>query len=147
MTGTEGPRAVLLDTCALIWLANGDPIAPDAMAAITHAALADGIFVSPASAWEIGLLGRSRGNKPPAVAFQPDPQTWFARILDGPGIREAPLLPSIAIASSFLPDPLHGDPADRFIIATARHHQIPVVTRDSKILDYSDAGHVSAIGC
>lgn len=141
------PRAVLLDACAVIWLANGDPIGPDALAAISHAALADGIFVSPASAWEVGLLSRVRGDKRPAVSFLPDPHSWFARFMGGPGIKEAPLLPEIAIASSHLPDPLHGDPADRFIIATARHHQIPIVTRDGKIIDYATQGHVNVIAC
>lgn len=143
----ELPRAVLLDTCAVIWLANGDPIAPSALQAITHAALADGVFVSPASAWEVGLLSRARGLKASGVTFLPDPQSWFANVMSGPAIREAPLLPEIAIASSLLPEPLHGDPADRFIIATARHHQIPVVTRDSKIIDYAHDGHVSVIAC
>ncbi|AMK23256.1 MULTISPECIES: type II toxin-antitoxin system VapC family toxin [Sphingomonadaceae] len=144
---TDNPRAVLLDTCAVIWLANGDPIAPAALGAITHAALADGVFVSPASAWEVGLLSRVRGDKAPAISFLPDPQSWFARFMSGPAIREAPLLPEIAIASSLLPDPLHGDPADRFIIATARLHRMPVVTRDGKIIDYAAKGHVAAIEC
>lgn len=141
------PKAVLLDTCAAIWLANGDPIAPAALAAISYAALADGIFVSPASAWEVGLLSRVRGANQPAVSFLPDPQSWFARLMGGPGIKEAPLLPEIAIASSHLPEPLHGDPADRFIIATARHHQIPIITRDGRIIDYAAQGHVNVIAC
>ena len=89
----DAARAVLLDTCAVIWLANGDPIAPGALAAITHAALADGVFVSPATAWEIGLLSRARGNKVPAVTFLPDPLSWFARFTSGPartGTRAGP---------------------------------------------------------
>ena len=143
----SAPGAVLLDTCAVIWLANGDLIGPDALAAISHAALAGGIFVSPASAWEIGLLSRLRIDKHTSVSFLPDPHSWFARFMGGPGIKEAPLLPEIALASSFLPDPLHGDPADRFIIATARYHQIPIITRDGKIIDYAAQGHVSVIAC
>lgn len=141
------PNAVLLDTCAVIWLANGDPMAADVLAAISHAALADGVFVSPASAWEVGLLSRVRNDKQPSVSFLPDPLSWFARFMNGPGIKEAPLLPEIAIASSHLPEPLHGDPADRLIIATARHHQIPIITRDRKIIDYAALGHVGVIAC
>ncbi len=140
---SELPSAVLLDTCAVIWLANGDPLAQEALAAISHAALAEGVFVSPTSAWEVGLLSRVRSGNGPALTFLPDPQSFMA----GPGIKEAPLLPEIAIASSHLPDPLHGDPADRFVIATARHHQIPVITRDSKIIDYAAQGHVKVIAC
>lgn len=144
---SELPSAVLLDTCAVIWLANGDVLAPEALAAISHAALAKGVFVSPVSAWEVGLLSRVRSGNGPALTFLPDPQTWFARFMGGPGIKEAPLLPEIAIASSHLPDPLHGDPADRFVIATARHHQIPIITRDGKIIDYAAQGHVNVIAC
>lgn len=144
---SELPHAVLLDTCAVIWLANGDPLAQEALSAISHAALAEGVFVSPASAWEVGLLSRVRSGNGPALTFLPDPQSWFARFMAGPGIKEAPLLPEIAIASSHLPDPLHGDPADRFVIATARHHQIPVITRDRKIIDYAAQGHVKVIAC
>lgn len=54
MTGSAD--AVLLDTCAVIWLANGDPMAASAMAAIVHAGLTGGVLVSPVSAWEIGML-------------------------------------------------------------------------------------------
>jgi len=97
-------------------------------------------------------MGRGRSGQPrqhpvPLLARTPCPQSWFARFMGGPGIKEAPLLPEIAIASSHLPEPLHGDPADRFIIATARHHQIPIVTRDGKIIDYAVLGHVNVIAC
>jgi PIN domain nuclease of toxin-antitoxin system len=60
-------RAVLLDTCAVIWLANGDPLAPEALAAIVAAGLADGVSISPASAWEIGMLSRSPPGHLPAL--------------------------------------------------------------------------------
>ncbi|HEY2177248.1 MAG TPA: type II toxin-antitoxin system VapC family toxin [Caulobacteraceae bacterium] len=137
--------AVLLDTCAVIWLANGDPLRDGALDKIMAAALADGVFVSPVSAWEIGMLARPRGDR--TVRFVPDPATWFARFMAGPGIRPAALTAEIAIAASALPEPLHGDPADRLLLATARGLAMPIVTRDSRILDYAAARHVSAIRC
>jgi len=36
-----------------------------------------------------------------------------------------------------LPQPLHSDPADRIIIATAISLGAPIVTKDEKILNYS----------
>jgi PIN domain nuclease of toxin-antitoxin system len=111
MSAVGSPGAVLLDTCAVIWLANGDPFQNGALGAITHAALSDGVFVSPISAWEIGLLSRPKAGK--AVAFLPDPATWFSKVMAGPAIKEAALTAPIAIAASQLPEPLHGDPADR----------------------------------
>lgn len=146
MRGAASPRRVLLDTCAVIWLANGSPLAAAASAAIMRAGLADGVFVSPISAWEIGLLSKPRPGRP-ALQFAPDSKTWIRRIMAGPGIREASLTPEIAIDASYLPGELHGDPGDRLIVATARHHGMPVVTRDRRLLAYADAGHVGAIPC
>ncbi len=104
---------VLLDTFAIIWLAISAPIEDVALAAIIKAGLGDGVFVSPISAWEIGLLSRSKA---------------------GRGI-------------AFLPEPLHSHPADRLIIATARHLGVPIVTRDSRIIAYGVAGHTSVVVC
>lgn len=147
MTGGGLPRAVLLDTCAVIWLANGDPIASSATAAIIHAGLADGVFVSPVSAWEVGLLSKPKAGRNRAIQFLPDAKTWFARVMAGPGIREVPLTPEIAIDASFLPGDLHGDPGDRLIATTARHRNMPIVTRDSRIIAYAQDGHVHVIPC
>lgn len=139
------PRAVLLDTCAVIWLANGSPMAKVALDAIVHAGLTGGVFVSPVSAWEVGLLARPTHAHP--VRFLPDPKAWFTRVMAGPAIRSAPLTADIVIDSSALPGDLHGDPADRLIIATARHLGLPVVTRDARILAYARAGQIAAIEC
>jgi PIN domain nuclease of toxin-antitoxin system len=139
------PRAVLLDTCAVIYLANGAPMENGATDAIRCAALADGIFVSPVSAWEVGLL--SRPGRATAIRFLPDPKTWFARVLAAPAIREAPFTPDIAIDSAHLPQPLHGDPADRLLIATARHLGVPIVTRDHQITAYASSGHIQVVAC
>ena len=142
---STGPEAVLLDTCAVIWLANGDPLDSGAESAIMQAALAEGVFVSAISAWEIGMLSRPKAGR--AIQFLPDPATWFARFTAGPAIKSAAFNGEIAIAASLLPEPLHGDPADRLLIATARHLGLPIVTRDAKIIAYADAGHVQAIAC
>jgi PIN domain nuclease of toxin-antitoxin system len=139
------PRAVLLDTCAVIYFANGDPMAKPAVDAIIQAGYADGVYISPVSAWEIGLL--SRPGRLNTVHFLPDPKTWFARVLGAPTVRHAAFTPDIAIDSAHLPLPLHGDPADRLLIATARHLGMPIVTRDRQIAAYAAAGHVQVIGC
>jgi len=147
MSGTAAARAVLLDTCAVIWLANGDPLAPEALAAIVAAGLADGVYVSPASAWEIGMLSRPRAGREPGLQFLPDPKIWFSRVLAGPGIRQAVLTPEIAIEASYLPGEVHGDPGDRLLIATARHLGVPLVTRDRRIIEYAEAGWARVIPC
>lgn len=146
MRAKGSPRSVLLDTCAVIWLANGNPLSASATEAIIRAGRATGVFVSPISAWEVGLLSRPRSDRP-AVRFIPDAKTWFQRVMAGPGIREAPLSAEIAIDASQLPGELHGDPGDRLIVATARHFGMPIVTRDRRLIAYADAGHVAAIPC
>jgi len=145
MSDADLPTAVLLDTCAVIWLANGDPLDQGALRRIIHAGLTNGVFVSPVSAWEIGMLSRPKAGR--NIAFLPDPATWFARFMAAPGIKTAAFTADIAIAASHLPAPLHGDPADRLLIATARHRAMPIVTRDAKIIAYAAAGAVSAIPC
>lgn len=146
MTDGQAPcaPAVLLDTCALIWIGNGDPIDSVAWNAIRHAGSTGGIFVSPISAWEIGLLAASSRVADP---FAPNAKGWFARMMAAPGIRPAPFTPDIAIDSATLPGGFRRDPADRLIVTTARAMALPVITRDGKILDYAAAGHVAAIRC
>jgi PIN domain nuclease of toxin-antitoxin system len=147
MSGADAARAVLLDTCAVIWLANGDPLGPRALAAIVAAGLGDGAYVSPVSAWEIGMLSRPRPGRELGPRFLPDPKTWFSRVMAGPGIRPAALTPEIAVDASYLPGDLHGDPGDRLLIATARHLGMPIVTRDRRIIEYAEAGWVRVIAC
>ena len=147
MSAADAASAVLLDTCAVIWLANGDPLLAAAADAVVRAGLADGIYVSPISAWEIGMLSKPRPGRGPALQFLPDPKTWFARFMAGPAIKEADLIPDIAIDASYLPGSPHGDPADRLIVATARHFGLPIVTRDGRIIAYAHNGFVDVIAC
>lgn len=141
------PSALLLDTCAVIWLADGAPLPPAALSAIMTAGLSDSIFVSPASAWELTLLSRPRAGRQPTVRCLPDPQTWFARFMAGPGIKAAPMNPALTVEAFYLPGDFHADPIDRLIVATARHPDVPVLTSDPKILGYAAAGYVRVIPC
>ncbi|HJQ57876.1 MAG TPA: type II toxin-antitoxin system VapC family toxin [Vineibacter sp.] len=133
---------MLLDTCAALWLMDRAHLAPAAIRAIRSAQASDAVHVSPISAWEIGMLtakGRLRLDR--------DPQEWFDTLLSFHGVRLADLSPTILIASTRLPGQAPRDPADRIIAATARHHDWPVVTRDSELLPYARAGHLRAIRC
>ena len=112
------------------------------VAAIEHAAEDGDVLVSPVTAWEIGMLcAASR------LVVRPSPQDWFAQLLERPGVQLAQLTPEIAIQASFLPGKPHGDPADRLLVATARHLGASLVTRDRRILDYAASGNVKATAC
>jgi len=92
------------------------------------------------------MLGNPRGLRP-ALQFLPDPKAWFAKVMAAPGLREAALTPAIAVDASYLPGSVHGDPADRLLIATARHLGVPIVTRDAKIIAYAGQGFVQVVAC
>jgi PIN domain nuclease of toxin-antitoxin system len=113
-----------------------------ALEAIFNAALHEGIFVSTVSAWEIGMIAKRKSS-----GFLLDPKAWFDSFMAKDGVRPAPLTSAIAIDSTSLPEPLHSDPGDRLLIATARHMGIPIVTRDRKIEAYAELGHVGVIRC
>ena len=135
---------VLLDTCAIIWMVEEQPMASAALSAIRQAAAVGSLLVSPVSAWEIGLLAMRRRQP---LTFRPTPVVWIERLLARPGIRPAPLSHRAAVGAASLPGALHGDPADRLLIATAREFGAPLVTRDRRILAYADQGHVDVIIC
>ena len=134
---------LLLDTCAVIWTGNGDPIDADAIAQL-DASHREGrrIWVSPFSAWELGLLvsrARLRLERPVA--------TWFEDYVTKGRITLAGISSRILVDSSFLPGISPADPADRIIIATARAMNLSIVTRDHRILAYASEGHVRALRC
>jgi PIN domain nuclease of toxin-antitoxin system len=134
---------LLLDTCAVIWVANDEPIAKEAREAIAAALLADApVYVSPISAWEVGMLAARR-----RISLRMSPEKWFDRLLGAPGLRLAELPPSLLIASSFLPGDTPADPADRIIAATAREYDLRVVTRDRRLLAYAESGYCRALAC
>ena len=114
------------------------------MDSIVLAALLDGVFVSPVSAWEIGLLSTRHRS---GIQFRPNPKAWFAAALAKTKIKIVDLTPDIAIDSAFLPGQFHRDPADRLLVATARQHGMAVMTSDRKIIDYAAAGFVAVIPC
>lgn len=100
------------------------------------------VYLSPFSAWELGMLA-SKGQ----FASTVPPRIGFANLLALPGVKLASLTPDILISANDLPWKVHADPADRIIIATAREYGLRIVTRDRKILDYADKGHVMALAC
>ncbi len=135
--------ALLLDTCAVIWAAGSDDPGPQ-LGKILDTAYEnrEEIWVSPITAWEVGNLAR-KGRQATAAP----PLGWYEQTCARAGLKETVLDARILVASTQLPGDLHRDPADRIIIATAREYGLRIVTRDRKILDYADKGHVLALAC
>ncbi len=133
---------ILLDTCALLWTVNGDPLSPEALKAINKARNAGALFLSPVSAWEIGILAQ-RGK----VEFGVSAESYVSRAFTRPGVQIVPLTPEIAVRASYLPGQFHSDPADRLLISTAIMMGLILVTRDREILRYAGRGYVAALRC
>ena len=134
---------LLLDTCAVIWIAQDEPLELEAVEAIDRSYSENRLVaVSAITAWELGMLGRL-GRLPSAVS----PLSLFDRVVGPDGVQVEELTPAILIDSSFLPGDFHKDPADRIIVATARALELTIVTRDRAILDYARQGYVRALAC
>lgn len=133
---------ILLDTCALLWTVNGDPLSSEALKAINKARNAGALFLSPVSAWEIGILAQ-RGK----VELGVSAESYVSRAFTRPGVQVVPLTPEIAVRASYLPGQFHSDPADRLLISTAILMGLILVTRDREILSYAGRGYVSALRC
>jgi PIN domain nuclease of toxin-antitoxin system len=134
---------LLLDTCATIWIATEQPVTRHTTDAMDYAlAAGDPIYISPLTAWEVGLLV-SRGR----INLQMPADRWFARLMEAPGLQLVDISPNVVIASSFLPGRPPHDPVDRILAATARERGLTLVTRDRRLLDYAEQGHLNALAC
>ncbi len=119
---------VLLDTCAILWLASGDRrLTERAKAAIVAAPVA---FVPAVSGFEIALKHRQGKLELPAT-----PERWLETIVAHHGLTVLDLTLADAIRAPQLPD-VHRDPCDRFIIAAALRLDIPIITADPRFQDY-----------
>lgn len=61
---------------------------------------------------------------------------WFEKAIDHSGLTIVELERTIRMDACALPGIFHNDPADQLIVATSRIKQIPLLTADSKILNY-----------
>jgi len=136
-------QPLLLDTCAAIYITDGEWMQPEAVEAIDTASdRGQTVLLSPITAWEVGQLA-SRGR----LRSSYSPQKWIERLLSFREIAFCALTPDILLQSSFLPGRLNKDPADRIIAATAREHGFTVMTRDRNLLDYGHQGYLSVVAC
>jgi PIN domain nuclease of toxin-antitoxin system len=136
-----GGEPVILDTHSLVWLIDGDEsLGKESRRRIEQATAPGSILISAITPWEIAMLVQ-KGRLELALPLR----KWFEEVLESRIISIAPLLPEIAIDSAMLPGEIHRDPSDRIIIATARHHNLPLLTMDRKILSYGKAGHVAVM--
>lgn len=125
--------AVLLDTCAILWLASGVAPHEDVTALIETARRDDAVLVSPISAWEIA---QKHATRPDDLGLQVAPLAFWRRFAAQPGVRTVALTPEILTASTAINGLATKDPVDRMIVATGHAMAARVVTGDRRILAY-----------
>ncbi len=129
-------ETLLLDTHALLWWqAQSGRLSTTARERIAGARQ---LLISPISCWEVAMLvdkGRVRLDRPTAA--------WVRDLLAG-DVDLAELTPGIAVAAAELSD-FHGDPADRFLYATARVQGSALVTQDRALHDYAEADRAVSV--
>ncbi|MDM8554553.1 type II toxin-antitoxin system VapC family toxin [Desulfococcaceae bacterium HSG7] len=119
---------MLLDTCALLWLASGGGELSEV--ALEQINISPIVCISAISGFEISLKYRKGKLELPAL-----PDEWLRVVLEHHDISVISLDLDICVATNDLPF-LHKDPCDRLIIATAKHHNFPIVTGDSVFEEY-----------
>lgn len=143
MTASEADRSawMLVDTHTLLWMVEDHPrLGAEAARALNRASRADGIAVSAITPWEIGVLVSKK-----RIDLHRAPSEWVSASLSLPGVHLVPLDPEIAVASTRLPFEMHSDPADRMLVATARHLGATLVTADRGLLKLAKKGHFRAM--
>jgi PIN domain nuclease of toxin-antitoxin system len=131
---------LILDTHVWLWAAiDSQQLSTAAKARIEACGQNGGLYFSPISCWEIAKLTNKGRLKLPIPVRQ-----WLTDAIELMLMQCIPIDANIAIEAETLVNAPNKDPADRFLIATARHYNIPLATRDTLLLDYSEQGHVSA---
>ncbi len=133
---------LLLDTHCWLWAQLGliQRLSRASLEAIRSAELEGNLRISVISIWELAML-EQRGR----VALPMNVRTWVEQALSKPGIAVTPLTPEIMIESVHLPGEMHGDPADRMLVATSRVLGATLLTKDDQLIRYSRQRHLRAL--
>ncbi len=130
---------LLLDTHVWIWIAGGNPIiTPPTRKAIQNAKQREHLLISPISVWEISMLVERK-----RIVLDMEMTDWLKQWVELPGILISEISFEVAILSNRLPGLIHGDPADRILIASAYEEDAVLVTADEKILQYGENPFIS----
>ncbi|MCL4757838.1 MAG: type II toxin-antitoxin system VapC family toxin [Rhodocyclaceae bacterium] len=119
---------LLLDTHAWIWwlLGQSELSVREREALDALAAAGTPPALSAISLWEAQMLAAKE-----RLTLDTPLSLWLPVAAEA--VTLLPLDVSVVVALDRLPAGFHGDPADRIIVATARAHGLPLLTRDGNI--------------
>lgn len=124
---------MLLDTHTWLWHTLGEAkrVGAKARRQIDRAASRGTVVLSVISIFEVAALAASG-----RVRFATSAETWMRQAIDAGRLEVAELTSGIAIEAGNIPSGALPDPMDRLLVATARDLDVPMVTRDARILEY-----------
>ncbi len=120
-------KKLLLDTHIWIWSA----LEPQRLSARVEKELTDPenqLWLSSISIWELLLLHRKR-----RIKLDEEIGTWVRKTLGLLPVNEVPLTIDVALEVSAVNLP-HGDPADHFLVASAKVFGLTLVTADAVLI-------------
>ena len=121
---------LLLDTHIWIW----SVLEPQRLSRRVARALTNPrnqLWLSAISVWELLLLHRKH-----RIELEEEAGSWVRKTLDTLQVNEAPMTIDVALEVSALNLP-HGDPADHFLVATAKVLGLTLVTADERLINAS----------
>jgi PIN domain nuclease of toxin-antitoxin system len=124
---------IVLDTHALIWWVNGDSQLSSLAIDSIEAALSEErpVMISTITAWEIAMLVEKD-----RLVLTMDLDEWLETVDNITGVEWVPVTRQVAVDSVNLPGEFHQDPADRLIVALARHENAQLISADGRIQAY-----------
>ena len=125
---------LLLDTHIWVWHLEGNTnqLTPELIALLDRCSSAGQLRVSDISYWEVAVKTAKA-----KLLLSIDAGIWLRRAAQAPGIRLLPLDRDILLLSTRLAGAVHNDPADRMLIAAAVLNNLPLVTADRLIIEYT----------
>ncbi len=123
--------SLLLDTHVWIWSQE----APRELGSRARELLVDPqqtLYVSPISTLEIARLVAGG-----TIQLSGTLREWVKDTLEALQGITVPVSHEIAAEAYSLPASFHKDPADRLLAATARRHQLTLITADERLLQYA----------
>jgi PIN domain nuclease of toxin-antitoxin system len=124
---------LLLDTCTVIHVASRPArLSVEARRAVSEAG--NVVFVSVVTVGELACWTELQ-----RLALPVHWKLWFRDRAESQGWNIVPVTLEIMEEAFSLPGPVHGDPVDRILLATARLEQLTLVTTDRLLLEYPHA--------
>lgn len=118
---------LLLDTHVWLWsLLAPENLVPRVVAALENPA--NEIWLSPISTWELMVLS-AKGR----ISLNEPVDSWVTKAFAAAPLKEASLTHAVAFETRAIKLP-HRDPADYFIVATARVFGLTLVTADRRLI-------------